>query len=161
VERLVLACTSAGGAGGASFPLQELANQGPEERSARRLEILDTRWDAAWREAHPDMVKLIGERMSLEGDDGKPSVGLTNQLAARAEHDTSGRLGEIVCPTLVCGGRFDGIAPPSNSEFLSRGIPDARLEMFDGGHAFFVQDPAAIPAVISFLQEDTPAHAAP
>jgi 3-oxoadipate enol-lactonase len=161
VGRLVLACTSAGGAGGASYPLQELANQSPEEQSAQRLEILDTRWDAAWRKTHPDMVRLISERMNLEGEDGKPSQGLTNQLAARAEHDTSGRLDAIACPTLVCGGRFDGIAPPSNSEFLARGVPGARLEMFDGGHAFFMQDPAAIPAIILFLHEATPAHAAP
>ena len=59
--------------------------------------------------------------------------------------------GAITCPTLVCGGRFDGIAPPSNSEFLAQHIPGARLEMFDGGHAFFLQDPAAIPAAIAFL----------
>ena len=32
VRRLVLACTSAGGAGGASFPLHELAALAPEER---------------------------------------------------------------------------------------------------------------------------------
>ena len=56
VRRLVLACTSAGGAGGASYPLHELADRSPDERSAMRLEILDTRWDEAWRHAHPDMV---------------------------------------------------------------------------------------------------------
>lgn len=156
VRRLVLACTSAGGAGGASYPLHELANLSAGERSGRRLEILDTRWDEAWRQAHPDMVALISERMNLEGEDGKPSPGLTNQLAARAEHDTSERLDAIACPTLVCGGRFDGIAPPANSEFLSREIPGARLEMFFGGHAFFLQDPAAITAIIDFLSEDTP-----
>ncbi len=88
VRRLVLACTSAGGAGGASYPLHELASRSPDERSATRLEILDTRWDEAWRQAHPDMVRLIGERMNLEGEGGTPSQGLTNQLAARAEHDT-------------------------------------------------------------------------
>ena len=140
VRRLVLACTSAGGAGGASYPLHELADLSPEERSARRMELLDTRWDEAWRKAHPEMVALIAERMPSRGR-GSPSQGLTNQLAARAEHDTSERLGAIACPTLVCGGRFDGIAPPANSEFLARAIPGARLEMFDGGHAFFMQDP--------------------
>ena len=53
VRRLVLACTSAGGAGGASYPLQELATLGPEEGSARRMEILDTRWDAALARREP------------------------------------------------------------------------------------------------------------
>ncbi len=161
VRRLVLACTSAGGIGGSSYPLHELATLSAEDRSAQRMEILDTRWDAAWREANPDMVAMISERMNLSGEDGAASQGLTNQLAARATHDTSDRLGAIGCPTLVCGGRFDGIAPPSNSEFLARGIPAARLEMFDGGHGFFLQDPAALPAVIAFLSERAPASDAP
>jgi 3-oxoadipate enol-lactonase len=161
VRRLVLACTSAGGAGGASYPLQDLINLSPDERSAQRMEILDTRWDAAWRRAHPEMVALLSERMNLEEQGGGPSQGLTNQLTARSMHDTADRLGTIACPTLVCGGRFDGIAPPANSEFLARTIPGARLQMFDGGHGFFLQDPTAIPAVIAFLLEDTPARVAP
>jgi 3-oxoadipate enol-lactonase len=158
VLRLALACTSAGGAGGASYPLHELVELGPEERSAQRMELLDTRWDEAWRRDNPDMVTLIGERM---GDDGSPGPGLTNQLAARAEHDTADRLGDIACPTFVCGGRFDGIAPPANSEFLARAIPGAQLAFFDGGHAFFMQDAAALPAVIAFLSGDAPGTDAP
>jgi 3-oxoadipate enol-lactonase len=73
------------------------------------------------------------------------------QLEARRGHDTSARLGQIGCPTLVCGGRYDGIAPPENSRFLAAHIPGARLEMFDGGHAFFMQDPSAMPAMRAFL----------
>ena len=61
----------------------------------------------------------------------------------------------------MCGGRFDGIAPPANSEFLARAIPGAQLALFDGGHAFFLQDAAAIPAVIAFLSDDTPEADAP
>ncbi len=160
VRRLVLACTSAGGAGGASYPLQELVNLSPDEGSARRMELLDTRWDEAWRKDHPEMVALIAERMPA-GTGESPARGLTNQLAARADHDTSGRLGAIGCPTLVCGGRFDGIAPQANSEFLARKIPGARLEMFDGGHGFLLQDAAAIPAIIAFLAKDTPGRDAP
>jgi 3-oxoadipate enol-lactonase len=160
VHRLVLACTSAGGAGGASYPLHELVNLSPEEASARRIELLDTRWDKAWREEHPEMVALIADRMP-SGAGELPAEGLINQLAARAKHDTSGRLGTITCPTLVCGGRFDGIAPPVNSEFLASAIPSARLEMFDGGHAFFMQDATALPAVIAFLSGGTPARDAP
>jgi 3-oxoadipate enol-lactonase len=159
VRRLVLACTSAGGAGGASYPLQDLVNLSPEEASARRMELLDTRWDEAWREDNPEMVALIAERMPVRADED-PLQGLTNQLAARAEHDTSGRLGAIACPTLVCGGRFDGIAPLANSEFLASAIPGAQLQLFDGGHAFFMQDPAALPAIVDFLSEDTPQRAA-
>jgi 3-oxoadipate enol-lactonase len=160
VRRLVLACTSAGGAGGASYPLQDLLELSPEEASARRMELLDTRWDEVWREEHPEMVALIADRIPSSAGE-PPAEGLTNQLTARAEHDTSDRLGTISCPTLVCGGRFDGIAPPANSQFLGSTIPGARLEMFDGGHAFFMQDATALPAIVAFLAGDTPAGDAP
>ncbi|MGO8826498.1 MAG: hypothetical protein ACLQU9_14850 [Acidimicrobiales bacterium] len=30
-------------------------------------------------------------------------------------------------------------------------IPGAELRLFEGGHAFFAQDPAALPAVTAFL----------
>jgi 3-oxoadipate enol-lactonase len=160
VRRLVLACTSAGGAGGASYPLQELVNLSPEKASARRMELLDTRWDEAWRKSHPEIVALIADRV-LSGAGGPAAQGLTNQLAARAEHDTSGRLGTIACPTLVCGGRFDGIAPPANSKFLASAIPGAQLEMFDGGHTFFIQDATALPAIIAFLSADARVGDAP
>src|SRR5262249_52137995 len=45
VERLALACTSAGGEGGSSYPLQELLRLPPEERVAAQLKVLDSRWD--------------------------------------------------------------------------------------------------------------------
>jgi 3-oxoadipate enol-lactonase len=126
----------------------------PEEALAHRLQILDTRWDAAWQADNPDTVKMITEGfLSEQGgrSTGAPS-GLVLQLEARRHHDTADRLGQIRCPTLVCGGRYDGIAPPANSEFLARSIPGARLELFDGGHIFFMQDPAAFPAMVEFLQ---------
>jgi 3-oxoadipate enol-lactonase len=160
VRRLVLACTSAGGAGGASYPLHKLVELSPEERSAVRMRLIDTRWDEAWQKDNPDMVRLLGERMGLDRQ-SETATGLTNQLTARAGHDTADRLGAIACPTLVCGGRFDGIAPPANSEFLSRSIPGARLEMFDGGHGFFMQDPGAMPAIVAFLTGGAAEAAAP
>jgi 3-oxoadipate enol-lactonase len=166
VRRLVLACTSSGGAGGASFPLHELVDVPPDEGLARRLQLLDTRWDAAWQKANPETVQMFGEGFQLFQDGGRGMEtdgpnGLVLQLQARAHHDTAERLGGIRCPTLVCGGRFDGIAPPENSEFLAQKIPGARLELFDGGHVFFMQDPAAFPTMVDFLRSDTQEAATP
>ena len=158
VRRLVLACTSAGGAGGASYPLHELAQLDPEEHVARQMELLDTRWDAAWRRAHPEVEAMVHDRARLDPA-GDP--GFAHQLAARAGHDTASRLGRIACPTLVCGGRHDGIAPPANSEFLAASIPGAQLSLFEGGHLFFLQDPAAMPAIAAFLAGGAPARTDP
>ena len=51
VAALVLACTSSGGAGGASYPLLELEDLDERERAERHLPLADIRRDAAWREA--------------------------------------------------------------------------------------------------------------
>lgn len=152
VQRLVLACTSAGGVGGASYPLHELVGLDAQASLEMRLQLLDTRWDAAWRAENPEMVAMIAEGFQLGGRDGGPGDGPLRQLEARSHHDTSARLGQIRCPTLVCGGRYDGIAPPANSVFLATAIPGARLELFDGGHIFFMQDPAAMPAMLGFCR---------
>jgi 3-oxoadipate enol-lactonase len=153
VRRLVLACTSSGGSGGASYPLHEFLDADPERSLPERLEIMDTRWDAAWREANPDLVRMMSEGFqTLSGEVSDGPNGLALQLQARRHHDTTGRLAQIRCLTLVCGGRYDGIAPPANSEFLARAIPGARLELFDGGHIFFLQDPSAFPSMLGFLR---------
>jgi 3-oxoadipate enol-lactonase len=152
VRRLVLACTSAGGAGGASYPLHELVGLDAEASLAQRLELIDTRWDDAWQEANPETVRMIAEGFQLGGDGEAAAQGPLRQLEARSHHDTAERLGQIRCPTLVCGGVYDGIAPPANSEFLAQAIPGAELAFFDGGHGFFMQDPEAIPAIVDFLR---------
>ena len=162
VRRLVLACTSSVGAGGASYPLHELAELDPDTGVARRMELLDTRWDEHWRATHPEMVALIAGRLHVGRQQTEAATaGLPNQLAARAQHDTTAQLGAIACPTFVCGGRFDALAPTANSQYLAGAIPGARLAMFDGGHLFLRQDSTAMPAVIEFLGADAHGAAAP
>jgi 3-oxoadipate enol-lactonase len=158
VSRLVLACTSSGGAGGASYPLQELSDLPDDERLARMVGLADTRFDRsgplADSEAHRAILAMLSAQRTagIEPTD-ESRRGAREQLEARRHHDTYARLGGIMCPTLVCGGRYDGIAPPSNAEKLAAAIPDAALQMFDGGHLFFVQDPAAMPAIIAFFND--------
>jgi 3-oxoadipate enol-lactonase len=156
VRRLVLACTSSGGAGGASIPFDELATLEGEARATRQLEMMDTRWDDARRASHADEWKMMIAAMGGHLRQGTPSPeaakGAALQREARSHHDTWDRLDQIQCPTLVCGGRYDGIAPPKNSENLASRIPDAELALFEGGHAFLYQDPEANPRILAFLQ---------
>jgi 3-oxoadipate enol-lactonase len=160
VQRLVLACTSSGGAGGASYPLHELVHMEADARAAARLPLIDTRWDTQWQDENPEIAASILERFE-QAQSGAAREGALLQLEARSHHDTSDRLGDISCPTLVCGGRYDGIAPPANSEFLARSIPGARLAFFDGGHIFMLQDPTAFPTMAAFLSGETPEADAP
>ena len=155
VRRLVLACTSSGGAGGASYPLHELTALPEDDRIARHLELADTRYDAEWRAAFPEewrsLASLFRARAVIGSDEPGRAEGAALQLDARRRHDTWDRLDQITCPTLVCGGVHDGIAPPDNAEHLASAIPGATLEMFEGGHLFLLQDRAAWPAITAFL----------
>ncbi|MGN6692905.1 MAG: alpha/beta fold hydrolase [Aquihabitans sp.] len=145
VDRLALLCTSAGGAGGSSYPLHERA---PDAT------VLDTRFTPEWLAEHPNdaaLVAVLAERVLVEK---APEVvrGERMQLDARSRHDVWDRLDRITAPTIVAGGRFDGLAPFANSEAIASRIPGAELHGYAGGHAFFVQDPSAFPDVIAFLQ---------
>ena len=153
VERLALACTSPGGEGGASFPLHELGSLPEAEQAARAIRLLDTRFNAEWLAAHDDDRALVemmaGRRAGAKSDDAKR--GEQEQLDARRRHDVTDRLANITCPTLVACGRYDGIAPAPNSEAIAARVPNAELRMYEGGHAFFAQDPAALPDITGFL----------
>jgi len=146
VRRMVLACTSSGGEGGASYPLHELAGVPDEERLARTVELLDTR-----EAVQPGLLEGFRARAAVGADEPRRREGARLQLEARQGHDTWDRLPGIRCPTLVCAGRYDGVAPPANAERLAGAIPGAELAFFDGGHLFLAQDPEALPAVIAFL----------
>ncbi len=154
VVRLVLICTSSGGAGKPSYPLHTLGDLPAEERGTRALELADMRMDAAWRAANPDKLETVLAVMA--GNDpgaGEPGreIGARRQLEARRDHDTYERLPAISAPTFCCGGRYDGIAPPANMEAIAAQIPNARLEFFEGGHLFLMQDPKAFQRIGEFL----------
>ena len=53
VARLALLCTSAGGAGGSSYPLHELAGLPADERMARSMTLVDSRFSPEWFAGHP------------------------------------------------------------------------------------------------------------
>lgn len=154
VDRLVLACTSPGGAGGASYPLHELQLLPPEEAKAKGLQLLDTRFTPEYLAEHPKdagLAAMMAERGTAELDD-EHRRGADEQMRTRATHDVWDRLAQITCPTLVACGRYDGIAPPERGEGIAARIPNADLRQYEGGHAFFVQDPTALAEITTFLQ---------
>lgn len=152
IDRLVLNCTSPGG-DHPSYPLHELSHLPPGEAFAERMRITDRRWDPDAPEPMPGLgafYDLFAAQASTERSP-EAEAGLRRQLAARAGHDVVESLPTIEHPTLVCAGRWDDLAPLANSELLAERIPDARLEVFDGGHLFLLQDRTAFPAIAGFL----------
>jgi 3-oxoadipate enol-lactonase len=136
--------------------LHELQDLPPAERLNRSLELSDTRMNAAWRDANAEAYERVAaiyrgrQEVGTDGPDGDRGQRL--QFEARAGLDTFDRLAGLRVPVYLCGGRYDGIAPPANMEAIQKQIPGARLELFDGGHLFLVQDRSAWPAILSFLK---------
>ncbi len=157
VSRLALLCTSSGGKGGASYPLQELECLPVKKRAVKMLEIANTHWDEKWRQQnqklYDDILEMRIRQTQFVADNPELLMGSRRQLEARQKHDTYDRLPSISVPTAIFGGKYDGIAPPDNLENLQKQIPNAILEFYEGGHAFFLQDPQAFARLIAFLKE--------
>ena len=146
VERLVLACTSSGGAGGSSYPLHELESLPTDERLRTSIALSDTRYGLDWQAQHPEEAAAL-----VSGAAARQGASNIRQLEARRHHDTHERLGSITAPTLVLAGRYDGIAPVANSEALVGAIPSSELRVYEGGHLFLLQDRQAFADAIEFL----------
>ena len=151
VDKLVLACTTPGGAGAVPMPEQtvrllgEAATLPPEVVLRRFVE------NAFAAEADPALVDRIMEQRLATA---QPQSAWAAQAAAGAAFDTWEQLGDIRAPTLVLTGDADNVVDPRNSTLLAERIPDARLEIFRGcGHLFFWEGPQRfVDVVTEFLR---------
>ncbi len=151
VRALVLACTSSGGAGGASYPLHELQALPPEERAVRQLKLADLRHTEAWIAEHPEAwEKRLAMSLAAQRAD-RDEAGAQRQLEARRGHDTFNRLNMLKLPVFLAGGEFDGIAPADNMRELARQITGSELRFYHGGHMFLIQDKSAYPDIIQWF----------
>lgn len=83
------------------------------------------RWfTAPFRQAHPDVMARIGAQIAATDPEGFCACGM-----AIATMDTSERLKEIACPTLVICGEQDAGTTPAMAREIAAGIPGARLEI--------------------------------
>lgn len=153
VSKVVLACTSPGGAGGASYPFHEIEHLKGDARARHMIPISDTRRDDAWAKANAEDYERFVEMAAADpfADEPGRDAGAHRQFEARADHDTWDRLPSITCPVLIAAGKYDGIALPATQERMAARIAGAQLQWFEGGHLFMMQDRAAYPAIISFL----------
>ena len=140
VSRLVLACTSSGGAGGSSYPLHELELLDPEKKLKASIKINDLRVTEEWIKEHREIWDSM-KQQALSRNPFKPDTNnLLKQLMARKEHDVYESLEKINMPVLLMGGKYDGIAPISNMKALNEKIKDSVLKLYEGGHLFLIQD---------------------
>lgn len=150
VRRLVLMCTSAGGAGGSSYPLHELMDLDDESRRLVMPRLQDSRFDEDWLRTHHGPV----ERLVTTASARPNTVGFRMQMEARRRHDVWTRLGGVTVPTLVASGSFDGIAPPENGRRIADRVQGSTYREYEGGHMFFLQDRSFFDDLETFLVPD-------
>jgi poly(3-hydroxyoctanoate) depolymerase len=153
VRRLVLAATGPGLGGVSGSPRVLLALATPRRyyqpdyyrRIAGRVYGGQARRD-------PDAVLHGSPARFVE----RPSVrGYLGQLYAIAGWTSLPWLHRLRQPTLVLAGDDDPIVPLLNGRILARRIPNARLQVVDGGgHLFLLERPAEMAALVTgFLAE--------
>jgi pimeloyl-ACP methyl ester carboxylesterase len=154
VERLVLACTTPGGAQAYPMPDQtvRLLAEVPflqQEIALRRLV------ENALSPGAPEALveRILAYRLASPPD----PAGWQAQAAAGMSFDGADSLGEIRAPTLVLHGTEDAVVDQRNAELLAAGIPNAQLVFFRGtGHLFFWEQPERFTQVVAeFLTNET------
>jgi len=159
VSKLALWCTAPGGAGGASYPLQELEKLSGDARLIAGMKLNDSRIDDAWMATNAgaaDALEAARQRLDMSAFENEPrfSQGRAGQMAARAQHDCWDRLEHITCPVFLGGGKYDGIAKPEIMQAMQSKLPDARLTLYEGGHFFMLQDGKAFPDLMAFFADN-------
>lgn len=91
----------------------------------------------------PEMVQMfedMGKQMVA------PMEPFFAQIAAAMGHNVREPLKSLSIPTLIMAGRRDTFVPPELSEELHALIPGSTLKVYEGGHAFMLEDAAAFNA---------------
>jgi pimeloyl-ACP methyl ester carboxylesterase len=131
--------------------LPDLGALSADERASKMATLSDTRFTPEWLASHPADAQMMNMREESTTKSADVIRGERLQLAARIHHDVADRLHVIPCPTFVAAGKFDGIAPPVNSQAIVERIPNATMSVYEGGHMFLAQDPTAIREIRAFL----------
>ncbi|ONI87016.1 alpha/beta hydrolase [Actinosynnema sp. ALI-1.44] len=143
VRRLVLGCTSPGGAHGYERTNDiRLALMGPDSQEV----LADLMYTPAWRAENPGPYTTLG-------DPDMPPHAIRRHLVASNKHDAWDVLGQITAPTLVLHGAEDELSPAANAPLLADRIPHAKVHVFPGArHAYFDEcRPLASTMVNEFL----------
>lgn len=141
VGKLVLACTTAGGAHHVKPDIEILRAFAPDaslplgEKIRRFIRPAFT--DDFNREHAAEVEKVCRMRERHTVSDATYSA----QLQVAFSLDTESKLGTIANETLIITGDKDSVVPLENSSNLAKRIPNARLEIIkNGSHLFFIEN---------------------
>jgi len=151
---LVLCCTSFGGprhVPPSIETLQALASTKGLNTEERVRDNLLLAFSKQFVDEHPEEIEQVTK---LRAANFVPEHVYLHQLQAAMAFNTENRIANIKAPTLVLAGDADTIVPPQNSRNLAALIPNARLQIIEGGsHTFFIEQAEAFNrAVLDFIE---------
>lgn len=133
VRRLVLGCTSPGGARAVERDAEVRRSLAQADPRAAGRALLDLMYSPAWLAAHDGPRTVLGDR-------DMPPHARRHHLAASNGHNAWDRLDEIRSRTLVLHGADDRMTPATNAELLAERIPEAEARVLPGlRHAYFIE----------------------
>jgi 3-oxoadipate enol-lactonase len=145
VDRLVLCCTTPGGADG--VPMPEVTIRLFEEAPSLAPEVALRQFvaNALGSQAPQELVdELFARRVASPPD----PAGWQAQAAAGTTFP--GVDGPIAAPTLILQGTEDNVVDQRNAQVLADRISGARVELFaDSGHLFFWEQPDQFVRIVS------------
>lgn len=143
VRRLVLGCTSPGGAHGVERDAAVRRALAQPDPAAVRQALIDLMYTPDWRAGHPGPYTTLG-------DPGMLPHARRGHLLASNQHDAWDALPGISAPTLILHGDQDRLTPADNLPLLAARIPDARTRLFPGArHAYFEECRTEASALVS------------
>jgi len=156
VKKLILGCTSCGGAHAIgstpearSFLFDaERAKLSDEERARSTVPWL---WNQDFIDHHPEAVERY---VKVTTQYPTPIHGYLNQANFMLLHDTYDKLPDLKIPALVLAGNKDRLIPHENSRVLATRIPSAELVVFERAGHGFISDTSeeSSEKIISFLK---------
>lgn len=148
VDRLILACTMAGGEHTVAPNPQVSRLLGSPSSPERTAAVLEWFFSPDWA-GSPGGTKILG-------DPHLTSEGLRGHRRVSNGHDSWEKLPDISASTLVIHGAQDPMVPVENARVLAGRIPGARLLIHElGRHGFFEEFAGELqPVLLDFLLGD-------
>lgn len=141
LNKLVLACTTSGGVKHVRADAEIMGSFTPDPAMTVGERIRRFIRPAFSEEFNTSHAAVVEDVCRMREDNPVDESLYMAQLTGAFAFDATAKLGEIKAPTLVISGDRDRVVPVENSHRLASGIPNARLEIVEGGsHMFFVEN---------------------
>lgn len=141
LNKLILACTTAGGANHVKPDIEILRSFAPDPSlplGEKIRQFIRPAFTDDFNAHHADEIEKVCQ---MREQNIVSDAAYTAQLQAAFTLDTESKLGAIENETLVITGDKDNVVPVKNSINLADKIPNAKLEIIENGsHLFFIEN---------------------